>query len=228
MSTNSESLEARLKSAQEQYRRQHLADELDELAETMEETLLQRELASAFFDERVDIDTSARQSVDEVMDLLEQGEYEAIEGCLSTLESDVESAETTVQNRIQELRLKHNSTVTAMQRLNDRVERVDEFRLRALGGLLDDWRWKEHVYPDENEDVVFEELAQNARKYGQEMREAFDELQETLFGHYPPEIRSLIERMIDDERLSYADLKPEQRTLLAESDIGEYIELTLS
>jgi len=34
--------------------------------------------------------------------------------------------------------------------------------------------------------------------------------------------------MIDDERLSYADLKPEQRTLLAESDIGEYIELTLS
>lgn len=226
MSTDSESLEAKLQSVQKQYRRQHLADELDELAETMEETLLQRELASAFFDERVEIDTSARQSVDEVMDLLERGEYETIEERLPALESEVESAETTVQNRIQELRLKHNSTVTAMQRLNDRVERVDELRLRALGGLLDDWRWKEHVYSEE--DVKFEELSQNAREYGQEMREAFDELQETLFGHYPPDIRSLIERMIDDERLSYADLKPEQRTLLAESDIGEYIELTLS
>jgi len=226
MSTNSESLESQLKSVQKQYRRQHLADELDELAETMEETLLQRELASAFFDEHVELDTSARQSVDEVMDLLERGEYETIEERLPTLESEVESAETTVQNRIQELRLKHSSTVTAMQRLNDRVERVDEFRLQALGGLLDDWRWKEHVYLDE--DGEFEELAQNAREYGQEMREAFDELQETLFGHYPPEIRSLIERMIDDERLSYADLEPEQRTLLAESDIGEYTELTLS
>lgn len=226
MSTNSESLEARLKSVQEQYRRQHLADELDELAETMEETLLQRELASAFFDERVDIDTSVRRSVGEVMDLLEREEYGTIEDRLKTLESEVESAETTVQNRIQELRLKHDSTVTAMQRLNDRVERVDEFRLRALGGLLNDWRWKEHVYVDE--DAEFKALAQNARAYGQEMREAFDELQEALFGHYPPEIRSLIERMIDDERLSYADLKPEQRTLLAESDIGEYIELTLS
>jgi hypothetical protein len=226
MSTNSESLEAKLKSVQKQYRRQHLADELDELAETMEETLLQRELASAFFDEQVEFDMSARQSVDEVMDLLERGEYETIEERLPTLESEVESAETTVQNRIQELRLKHSSTVTAMQRLNDRVERVDEFRLQALGGLLNDWRWKEHVYLDE--DGEFEELSQNAREYGQEMREAFDELQETLFGHYPPEIRSLIERMIDDERLSYADLEPEQRTLLAESDIGEYTELTLS
>ena len=53
MSTDSESLEAKLQSVQKQYRRQHLADELDELAETMEETLLQRELASAFFHERV-------------------------------------------------------------------------------------------------------------------------------------------------------------------------------
>jgi len=228
MSTNSDSLEAKLKSVQNKYRRQHLADELDELAETMEETLLQRELAGSFFDERVELDTSARQSVKEVMDLLEREEYEDIEDQLPALESEVESAETTVQNRIQELRLKHNSTVTAMQRLNDRVERVDEFRLRALGGLLDDWRWKEHVYPDEDENVEFEDLAQNAREYGREMREAFDELQETLFGHYPPEIRSLIERMIDDERLSYADLEPEQRTLLAESDFGEYIELTLS
>lgn len=226
MSNNNESLEAKLRSVQKQYRRQHLADELDELAETMEETLLQRELASAFFDENVEVDTSARQSVREVMNMLEEGEYEAIEERLAKLESDVESAETTVQNRIQELRLKHNSTVTAMQRLNDRVDRVDELRLRALGGLLDDWRWKEHVYPED--DVEFETLAQNAREYGREMRDAFDELQEALFGHYPPDIRSLIERMIDDERLSYADLEPEQRTLLAESDIGEYIELTLS
>lgn len=226
MSNNNESLEAKLRSVQKQYRRQHLADELDELAETMEETLLQRELASAFFDENVEVDTSARQSVREVMNMLEEGEYEAIEERLAKLESEVESAETTVQNRIQELRLKHNSTVTAMQRLNDRVERVDELRLRALGGLLDDWRWKEHVYPED--DVEFETLAQNAREYGREMRDAFDELQEALFGHYPPDIRSLIERMIDDERLSYADLEPEQRTLLAESDIGEYIELTLS
>ncbi|WP_436926028.1 hypothetical protein [Halosimplex amylolyticum] len=226
MSTEGKSLEARLLDVQEQYRRQYLADELDELAETMEETLLQRELASAFFDERVELDTSVRRSVDEVMDLLEQNEYEEIEDRLDALESDIESAETTVQNRIQELRLMHNSTVTAMQRLNDRVERVDELRLRALGGLLNDWRWKEHVYADD--DATYEELAQNARGYGQEMREAFDELQEELFGHYPSEIRSLIERMIDDERLSYADLEPEQRTLLAESDIGEFIELTLS
>ena len=60
------------------------------------------------------------------------------------------------------------------------------------------------------------------------MRTAFEELKEKLFGAYPENIRDLIYRMIEDERLSYADLTDDQRRLLAESDIGEYIELTLS
>lgn len=226
MSTDTKSLEDRLNSVIEEHRRRHLSDELDEIAVTMEETILQRVLAKAFFDEDIEFESETKEQVQEVLTLLEQNRYEEIEERLDDLRKDVETAETTVENRIQELRLKHNSTVAAMRRLNDRVDRVSGMRLQALEGLLGDWRWKEHVYL--NDDADLDELKENARQYGNEMRTAFDELQEEMFGAYPEEIRDLIHRMIDDERLSYDDLTDNQRKLLAESDVGEYIELTLS
>ena len=226
MSTESEPLQDRLQKVQEEYRRRYLSDELNELAEVMEETILQRTLAKAFFHDQIEIDTAAKERVHEVLRLLEQDDYDAVEDRLPDLRDEVDAAEQTVENRIQELRLKHNSTVTAMRRLNDRVDRVSGMRLQALEGLLDDWRWKEHVYRNEDHDLA--ELKKNAREYGDEMRTAFEELKEELFGLYPEEIRGLIHRMIDDERLSYADLSDNQRQLLAESDIGDYIELSLS
>jgi hypothetical protein len=226
MSNDSQPLQTRLEAVQEEYRRRHLSDELDDIAETMEETILQRVLAKAFFEESVQIDAEARERVKTVMTHLDRGNYETVEAEIDDLETDVESAATTVENRIQELRLKHNSTVAAMRRLNDRVDRVNEVRLEALEGLLDDWRWKEHVYLNEN--AQLDDLKDNAREYGEEMRLAFDDLKDEMFGVYPDEIRDLIYRMIDDERLSYADLSETQRRQLAESDIGEYIELTLS
>jgi hypothetical protein len=227
MSTESEDLQSQLREVQEQYRRRHLSNELDEIAETMEETILQRVLARAFFEEQVEVDSDAQEQVLEVLNLLRRKEYEAVEERLDDLEREVNRAETTVENRIQKLRLKHNSTVTAMRRLNDRVDRVSGMRLQALEGLLDDWRWKTHVYLDD-EDANLDELKQNAQEYGEDMRAAFEQLKQELFGSYPEEIRTLVYRMIDDERLSYADLTDNQRQLLAESDIGDYIELTLS
>lgn len=226
MSTDSMDLQERLAEVQERHRRQHLSDELDELAETMEETILQRILAKAFFDERIEIDEQAKAQVRDALSLLDRNEYRAVEDRLDELRTDVEAAETTVENRIQELRLKHNSTVSAMGRLNDRVDRVSDMRLQALEGLLGDWRWKEQVYLEE--DATLDELKENAREYGEDMRAAFEQLKDELFGVYPEEIRGLIHRMIDDERLSYADLTENQRQLLADSDVGEYIELTLS
>ena len=226
MSSETADLQTRLEAIQQEHRRRHLSDELDELAETMEETILQRVLAKAFFEEDVEIERETRTEVQEVLNLLERGQYEAVEEQLDDLKSDVDSTETDVQNRIQELRLKHDSTVEAMQRLNERVERVSSMRLEMLEGLLGNWRWKEHVYT--SEDAGLDTLKENAREYGEDMRSAFDDLKEELFGAYPDEIRDLIYRMIEDERLSYADLSDDQRRLLAESDIGEYIELTLS
>jgi len=225
MSTDANSLHDQLLDVQEEHRRRHLSDELDELSETMEETILQRHLAKGFFKEEITIDSKAKTRVQDVMELLENEEYEKVETQLNDLETTVETAATTVENRIQELRLKHNSTVAAMRRLNRKVERVNETRLEALEELLGDWRWKAHVYDNES---GLSTLKQNANQYGKEMRDAFEDMKDELFGAYPEEIRNLVFRMIEDERLSYDDLSQNQRQELANSDVSEYIELTLS
>jgi hypothetical protein len=226
MSSESRRLNERLEAVKEEHRRRHLSNELDDIAETMEETILQRVLARAFFDEDIEVDSSAKQEVDAVLSLLEANRYDAVEQRLDALRDEVEAAETTVENRIQKLRLKHTSTVSAMRRLNERVDRVSGMRLQALEGLLGDWRWKEHVYVAE--ETTLDERKEHAQQYGEEMQQAFEQLKAELFGEYPDEIRGLIYRMIEDERLSYADLTNTQRRQLAESDVGEYIELTLS
>ena len=225
MSTETDPLHDQLLDVQEEHRRRHLSDELDELSETMEETILQRHLAKGFFKEEITIDSKAKTRVQDVLDLLENEEYEKVETQLNDLEETVETAATTVENRIQELRLKHNSTVAAMRRLNRKVERVNETRLEALEELLGDWRWKAHVYDNES---GLSTLKQNANQYGKEMRDAFEDMKDELFGAYPEEIRNLVFRMIEDERLSYDDLSQNQRQELANSDVSEYIELTLS
>jgi hypothetical protein len=226
MSNDEDDLESQLTAIIEQHRVQHIEDELDDIAETMEETILQRAVAKSFFDKDIEIDAEAREHVMAVQEKLADNQYDAVEAELPELEVKVRDAETTVGNQIQELRLGHSSTVEAMQRLNNRVDRVNETRLNALSKLLNDWRWRDNVYL--TGDANMDQLIENANQYGKEMREAFEELKEELFGHYPSNIRDLVHRMIDDERLTYADLTPTQRQQLADSDLNEFIELTLS
>lgn len=224
--TESESLTSRLERIREQHRRRHLSDRLDELGETMEATILKRELAEAFFEDGVEIGDDAKTAVQGIRDELTEENYDVVETKLDEVEREVQRVETAVDNQIQELRISRSETVSAMQRLNERVGRVSEVQLEALGLLLDEWQWKQQVYL--NDDADLPELKESARTYGQEMSETFETLKEELFGHYPSEIRDLIYRMIEDERLAYADLTDEQRRLLAESDVGEYIALRLS
>lgn len=224
--TESKSLTNRLERIREQHRRRHLSERLNEIGETMEETILKRELAEAFFEDGVAVDDDAKAAVKEVRNLLTNEEYDAVDDRIDDVETEVNRVETSVDNQIQELRISRSETVSAMQRLNNRVDRVNEVQLEALGLLLDEWQWKEQVYLGDDDDL--EELKENAREYGQEMRDVFATFREELFGHYPSQIRDLIHRMIDDERLAYADLTDKQRRLLAESDVGEYIALRLS
>jgi len=68
--TESGSFEAQLESMYQRYRRQGLEDELEELAQIMEETLLQQALADGFFDETIEIDRDAKTKVRKTIDKL--------------------------------------------------------------------------------------------------------------------------------------------------------------
>jgi hypothetical protein len=96
----------------------------------------------------------------------------------------------------------------------------------ARGGLVDGGDWRGHV---EVGNEPFEEALREAREGGEDLRYVYEELQEELFGPYrDTEIWPIVESLLDDERLTYGSLTDEERRLLAESDLSEYVELTLS
>jgi len=153
--------------------------------------------------------------------------YDSIEESIDTLRDRVEGEETKVQNRIQQLRIERQETVSGMRRLNERVERADSAQLEALEHLLDDWNWKTHVY---SEGVnTYEERREEAIQYGEDMSFVFEQLKNDLFGVYDgTKLRPLVDKLLDDERLVFGSLTETERQQLAESDLGEYIELKLS
>lgn len=238
--TGSASFEAQLESMYQRYRRQGLEDELEELAQLMEDTLLQQALAEGFFDETIEIDRDVKSNVSETLDKLERAQrqsgragetthdlYDSIEASIDTLRERVEREETKVQNRIQQLRIERQETVSGMRRLNERVSRTDSAQLEALGHLLDDWDWRTHVYSDDVE--TYEQRRQEAIQYGGDMSFVFDQLKDDLFGVYDgTELRPLVDKLLDDERLVFGALTETERQQLAESDLSEYIELKLS
>lgn len=224
--TDASDFEIRLRQTREQYRRKDIGDRLSDLARRMEETLLQRALAEAFFDTSFEVDPDAQEAVRSGRNALMNGNYGRLDEQLDDIQREVRDAKRRVENNIQPARLSNLERVQAMQRLNERVERVDPERLSALESLLDDWNWRGHV---EVGNEPFEEALREAREGGEDLRYVYEELQEELFGPYrDTEIWPIVESLLDDERLTYGSLTDEERRLLAESDLSEYVELTLS
>lgn len=219
--------EERLQGMYQRYRQQHLEDQLDDLAQSMEETLLQQAIAEAFFDETIEIDDDVKSAVRSTVEKLEAGRYDAVDEEVDSLTREVEQTETQVANRIQQLRIDRQDTVSAMRRLNERVERVDQSQVEALQTLLDKWEWKSQVYMDTHE--TFEEHRQEAVQYGEDMAFVFEHLKEQLFGVYDDtELRPLVRQLLDENRLRLGELTEEEREQLAESDLADYVELKLS
>lgn len=219
--------EQRLEQTYERYRRRNLEKELESMAETMEETLLQQAMAEELFDEGISINEEVKDAVAETQYALECEEYESVANKRDQLSKDIERASGTVETAIRDYQLDMLDIVTAMERLNSRVERVDSVRLQSLRGLLEDWNWKDYL--ELPADDSFEERQQEAAQIGRELATTFEELKTALFSPYKDtEFWPIVESLLDDERLTYANLSEAERQQLADSDLDEYIELTLS
>jgi len=225
--SSEEGFEQQLEQMYQRYRREHLRNRLDELAEEMEETLLHKAVAKSFFNEEIEIDSEVKQSVATIADELAANNFDQVEQELDAVEQEINGTKTRVVNRIQELRIDREETVSAMRRLNERVERVDSTQVESLESLLEQWDWKPQVYL-ENTDT-FDERHNEAVEYGEDMRFIFETLKDELFGVYDgTELRPIVDKLLDDQRLRLGHLSETERQQLAESDLAEYVELKLS
>lgn len=224
MSANSGTFQEQLETIYKQHRQQGLESKLDNIAETMEETILERIIAEAFFQVEIEIESAAKQVVKEARSLLEQNDYDALAETLPETRKVVETQKREVNNQVHQARIDVHNTVRGMIRLNQRVEREDQDKLETLDTLLDDWNWEAQIDGDS-----IEQRKNEAEEYGQSMRRSLEEAKDALFGPYrDTPLDELVDRLLDDERLTLAALSEDEIHRLHESDLADYLEVTLS
>jgi len=224
MPGNPSTFQERLETIYEQHRQQGLESNLDELAEMMEKTILEQNLAEAFFQTDIKIDSEAKREVRGARSLLEGNNYNALSERLPKVQKAVEGQEREVNNFVHQARIDVRNTVRGMIRLNERVDREDQAKLEALDTFLDDWNWEAQIGGN-----TIDERKEEAKEYGQFMRQSLEGAKDTLFGPYrDTPLDDLIDRLLDDERLTLAALSDEELQRLHQSDLADYLEVTLS
>lgn len=229
MSTEPEpkSFEEQIEDIYQQYRHKKLESRLEDIAETMEETVLQQVLAEEFLQTSIEIDQEAKEAIQDARHNLENNEYEELNSVIDTVEELVEDQERRVSNNIHEERISMNSMVNGMQRLNSRVERVSEEKIKAIDELLDNWDWKGHVY--RGEDTSLKARKSNAAEFGRDMRRFFEEARDEIFGPYEgTPIEPIVDDLLSDDPLYLESLRDDQIEELRESDLESYVKLSLS
>lgn len=224
MSVDSSGFQEKLRAIYQQHRQQGMESDLDAVADTMEETLLEAELAQAFLGMEIEIDSEVKRAVYEARSNLESSEYDALGEMLPEVSEAVEEQRRVVSNQVHQARIEIHQTVRGMIRLNDRVGRGDSDALAELDTLLDDWNWQAEIEAD-----TIGDKKQEIRDFGRGMRETLEDAKDDLFGPYrDTPLSELVDELLDDERLTLAALSEEEVVRLRESDLADYLEVQLS
>ncbi|WP_049969010.1 hypothetical protein [Haloferax prahovense] len=224
---SNESFQAQLESVYKRYQHSELETRLNDVAQVIEETVLQRVLAEEFLHTNIEVDPEAKKAVRDAQASLNDGDLDTLSENIDNLEDVVADEERKVNDRIQKARISMSKKMDGMQRLNERVDRVNEIKLNSISKLLKNWNWKEQVY--RNDDADIEMLKQRSREYGADMRRFYEEAKSDLFGPYTDTpLEQIVDGLLDDERFALSSLSDAQLEQLRRSDLEEHVELSLS
>ena len=214
----------RLEAIYEQHRQQRLEADLESVAEIMEQTLLECILAEEFLHIDATIDPDAKDAVDDARQLLDANQYDELSEMLPRVREAVETQERRVSSQTQQAQIDIRNTVQGMRRLNERVDRVDPERLEELEQLLESPDWTDRIDGDSTA-----ARKENATAFAEEMRSQLEAAKSDLFGPYQgTPLEDLVDRLLDDERLTLAGLSEEELQRLHDSNLADYLEISLS
>jgi len=219
-------LQGDLEDVYESYRHQHLQKRLDEIAVKMEETLLQITIARRLFDSKLTVEEDTQEKISKARSLLDDGNIEALADMIDDLDQSVSQENTRVENEIHELRIQKYETAKAMRRINEQIQVMDQGQLRGLEYLFDNWEWKVQVGYDEKE--TFEARQEAAREFAEDMAGVFAEAKESIGGAFDDStVQHLVNALLNEERITLSDLDQDEVQDLTESELGNFVEISL-
>lgn len=217
-------LKQQLNNVYQRYRRRSLENQLDEVASDMSATLLQIIIAEKMLpSNEFSIDKEAVEAVERGETLLNEKRFDDLSKEIDDIKKTVADARREVENEISIARGAQREVLRVMQELNKEKNIVDQARLKALSTLIHGWEWEAQIEGDS-----FEERKASAEEYGEDMRESYRDVRKELFDSYADGVLHDTVDKIINERLSLADLTPDELTAIKETELTKYIELRFS
>ena len=225
-SNNSSTIEQNLSEIRDSLQREGLKEELSDAADTLETIVLLQKLDQELYDPEDEHRLSEESVVciRSVRETLQEGDLDELDSAVTTLEDRLSSEQRAVTQRLSSKIDKDLNKISAMNRLNDRVEKVDDTRIAALRDQVSDCQNLDFITA-ESLDVKFDEVEREAASIETE----FEELQQTIFGDfYGTPLEDSIRRLLDDEALRLDALSMKDIERLKNANFADCLELVLS
>lgn len=215
-----------LEQVQERYRRRSLESRLESVADDLRDIKLQAELMEALFEADVKIDDDLVAEIMEARDHVRQNEYDALDRNIDELGQKTNSARNSVSQSLSKKRVSYEEQVGAMVRINEKTGAYDQESLEELNSLLSEWNWRESVSVEEVSD--FERQLEECRSLGMEMRNVYEAARSEIIEPLADKgIEDTIESILQSGGVRLGDLPPEEREELSDSDLGDYLLISL-
>lgn len=222
-----QTLTSTLKALQEQYRRQLLESRLEDVAGNLRDIKLQFAIMDELFDVDVSVDPELSDIVQRTRADLASSDYDELEARIGKLEQKAKSERSSVEQSLSQQLVFHQDQVNAMLRLNEKINAYNQGSLEALEVLLDEWNWKEAATVEDYED--FEAQLEACKEFGADMRAVYQEAQDAIIAPLVDEgIKNVVDSLLDSETVYISDLTDTERETLVESELGDYIRLSLA
>lgn len=219
-------LTANLKRVQERYRRQSLESRLEEVADDLRDIKLQAAIMEELFEGEVEVDSELAQKVGEARKNAKENEYNALEDGITELEQKAESARSAVEQSLNKRLVSYENQVGAMVQINEKIEAYNHDSLEGLHSLLAEWNWREAASIEDTSD--FETQLEECRSFGSEMCDIYEDARSAIIEPLADEgIEDVVESILGSESIYLGRLSAEERKKLAESDLGDYLAITL-
>jgi hypothetical protein len=222
--TGDKNIEEHLELLRDGYQQQHIYNKLDDLSEVMERSILQYTIADILFEEEFKIDEEAKEVVKNTRGYLEKNFMKPLEDKMGPLEEKVKEVDR--EGKIHQSRTEMQSTVEAIRKINKDIGEVDDDRLQKLESLLDNWDWETKIdwsSPDDTEAKI-----KDAEEFAQEMLSVYEDAKAIIGSEFKgSEIEDVVESLLNEGGLSLSELSESQRQSLANSTVGDYVEISL-
>jgi hypothetical protein len=113
-----------------------------------------------------------------------------------------------------------------MVQINEKIRTYNQDSLRGLYSLLSEWNWREATSIEDISD--FETQLEECRSFGTDMRAIYEDARSEIIEPLADEgIEDVVSSILQSEKIHITDLSPKEREKLANSDLGDYLAITL-